>query len=527
MRRRTESLTGLVEVPGRWARSSFLAKVLLLNVAISLMAVSATGVLTYRAARAAMRREAEAYGKSLVASFAKTNTMEWLDTSTGPLNLKLRLTGLVEQDRDRLLAAYALDRYGVVLAAVGEMAPEQGSEATLPASAAVLAVVSEPDSTTVVAPVIYDRLTLGYVGFKFNANVFAGAGRRILGSSFLIIAVSSLLNLALLTVLLRRLFRPLVALARGAQQFALGNYGYRLPEPRVADEIGVAARSFNAMCDAIELHMRFTNKALIERIHRGDTVDEVNEYQLSVVFGDAQSYTTWSQRHKPKEIFASLNRYYTCFGRMTVERFGGIIDKFMGDGVMAHFGLGITEAQDLRLHVRNALRATVYLQLLLRVLSFAIRSIEGGEPLAHRFGIASGRCLVGAIGAKDTMLDYSLIGNVVNLASRLEGKAAPGGLAIDRFTYLDAGEGFLLAEDAGEQIIKGVAKPIRVFLVRGFAEQGETDRMRQFLSEELLEDAYLREAILGPTSDAPARNKVRDFVLRNVVDTPFLPVIRS
>jgi len=521
MRRRTESLSGLVEVPGRWARSSFLAKVLLLNVAISLVAVGTTGVLTYRSARAAMRREAEAYGKSLVASFAKTNTMEWLDASTGPLNLKLRLTGLVEQDRARLLAAYALDRHGLVIASVGDTAPPQGATLAAPATDA-LSVLSDADSTTVVAPVVYDRLTLGWVGFKFSANVFAGAGRRILGSSALIIAVSSVLNLALLTVLLRRLFRPLVALARGAQQFARGNYGYRLPEPRVADEIGVAARSFNAMCDAIELHMRFSNKALIERIHRGDAVDDVNEYQLSVVFGDAQSYTPWSQRHKPKEIFASLNRYYTCFGRITVERFGGIIDKFMGDGVMAHFGLGVTD--DVRLHVRNALRATVYLQLLLRVLSYAIRGIEGGEPLTHRFGIASGRCLVGAIGAKDTMLDYSLIGNVVNLASRLEGKSVPGGLAIDRFTYLDAGEGFLLAEDAGEQMIKGVAKPIRVYLVRGFADPGETERMRQFLSEELLEDAYLREAILGPVSDAPARNKVRDFVLRNVVDTPFLPV---
>jgi len=318
--------------------------------------------------------------------------------------------------------------------------------------------------------------------------------------------------------------RPVVELGLAAQEFGRGNYAHRLQQRVADDEIGVAARSFNSMCDALELHIRFSNAALVERIHGGIPLDEVREPQLSVLFGDAQGYTQWSQRHQPREIFGTLNRYYTCFGRMAVTKFGGIIDKFMGDGVMAHFGLAARDdSSKLREHVRDALRAAIYVQMLLRILNYGIKTLEGGDPLAHRFGIASGRCLVGAIGAKDIMLDYSIIGNVVNLASRLEGKAPAGGLAIDRFTLLDA-EGFVEVKDAGEQRIKGVDMPISIFLVRGFAEAEETERMRHFLCEEVLEDPQLRETLLTGPDGAKALPKLKEFIQRELADDLHLPV---
>ena len=74
----------------------------------------------------------------------------------------------------------------------------------------------------------------------------------------------------------------------------------------------------------------------------------------------------------------------------------------------------------------------------------------------------SGRCLVGAIGAANIMMDFSPIGNVVNLASRIETIAAPGGVSIDRFTRLDVGEGLIDVLDRGSHEFKGFEHLIQV-----------------------------------------------------------------
>jgi class 3 adenylate cyclase len=475
-----------------------LAKLLIVNLFLSVVGIGASGLFTYRVARDALQAEAIASGTKLVVNFAKTNTMEWLDDQAGPLNLKLRLKGLVDTDGARTIAAYVLDRNHRPLAAAGPVTVDDMAELPLPEDGRGVLVTVQPKAITIACEVVYDKIQLGYTVFRFNSSMIAEAGARIIYSSSFIILSFMLVIIVALTLLLRRVLRPVVDLGHAAQEFAKGNYSHRLKPQPAQDAISNAARSFNSMCDALELAMRFTNGALVERIKAGNPIDEVREHQLCVIFGDARGYTPWSRRHTPNEIFATLNRYYTCFGRVIVGRFNGIIDKFIGDGIMAYFGLqGGVAPQDKASQVRDALRACVHMQLLSRVLSHAMQTYEKAEPLTYRLGMATGRCLVGAIGAKDTMLDYSLIGNVVNLASRLEGKAPPGGLVVDRFTVIDAGEGYADVSDLGAQTVKGIDTPIQIFRVNSLSDPNDVEAMRAFLLEDVFEDAVLLEAIFG------------------------------
>ncbi len=512
-----------------WSGLPLLAKILIVVNLLILVAITASGMLSYRVARDALRQEIISSGSRSVAVFAQTNTLDFLDEQQGPLNLELRLDKILQSEtKKRVLSAFALNRKGQVIAAAGDRATlPHLSEATLRASDMVPRVLSQTgERTAISAAVVYDKVLLGYVLFSFDDAPVSEAGARILHQSVAITGTFLLLNFILLFMLLRVVLRPVVQLGAAAEQLTRGNYRHRIATALSDDEIGKAARSFNTLCDTIELHMRFSNAALVDRIRTGGAVDDVREHQLSIVFGDAVGYTRWSHQHSPTDIFGTLTRYYTCMGRLLVSKFQGIIDKFMGDGILAHFGLltNSTPAEGQPIaHVQNALRAVIYAQVVLRVLSQTIRVFEQRDPLVYRFSIASGRCLVGAMGAQEIMLDYSLIGDVVNLAARLEAIAKPGGLVIDRFTFLDSGEGFLDVVDSGSQHIKGVDTPIQVYSVRGLKSRPEIEAMRNYLVEEFFDDAVIESLLCVSRSEQDKRTTLREIIAREIEQNPHLP----
>ncbi len=508
-----------------FSRLTLLAKVMLVVNSVLIVAVTATGLSTYRVARDALREEVFTSGRLAVSDFARSNALEFLDPEKGPIELQLRLGQLIsDEGPSRLVAAYALDR-------AGEVISHSGQSIVLPTreilSLASDEVVHSSDRAIIVAtPVTYDEVVLGHIAFAFDGAMISEAGTTILIQVLVVIVAFILLNLLGLWLVIRGLLKPVEQLGQAAEALAGGDYEHPLPTNLSQDEIGRAARSFENMRDALTVHMRFSNAALVNRIREGRVVDEGDEHQLSVVFGDAVGYTAWSQNLPPRVIFSTLSRYYTCIGRIMVGRCGGIIDKFIGDGVMIHFGLmggdgpaQPTDAVALE-HVRSALRGVIYSQIGLRALAYAIERFENRPSLLYRFGMASGRCLVGPFGARDIMLDYTLIGNVVNLAARLEYLAPPGGLLIDRFTRLDSGEHFLQVEDGGIQRVKGSEIPVQVFHALDFAHAEEHERMRAYLLDELMDDEFIASVILGGNDDPAKIEEIRSFLEREVRKRP-------
>ena len=502
-----------------WKTTAVTASIV--GAAIAIAVWTASGI-----AERALRNEIVGAGKALVLSFGDMNALEFLDKQQGTLNLRLRLQRLIATDTERRLRrAFVLtaERKVFLWAGSDERLPE------LPASIDQVTVVESASGITVASPVRFEKTVLGYVVFEFDkAQVKLAAARMARQAALVIIGAVSVAAL-LLFLLMRRVLAPVVTLGFAASEFARGNHGFRITGELGNDEIGTAARNFNAMCDELAVHMKFTKGALVDRIRRGGVTDAGEEHQLSIVFGDARGYTNWSQQYPANEVLSTLGRYFTCVGKITVERFGGIIDKFIGDGVMAHFGLvqyeGPFEPPDTVVKAaRDALRATIYGQHALRILAHAITTCEDREALVYRFGVASGRCLMGAIGARGVKLDFSVIGNVVNLASRLEGLAVPGGILIDRFTLTDVGTDFADVVDSGEQLVKGIEQPIQTYAVRGFSSAEENERLQQFLLDEFLSESLIADVMLGGRGSKDDAHTVRQFAEQELAGTPTLPV---
>mgnify|MGYP006289938609 CR=1 FL=1 len=134
----------------------------------------------------------------------------------------------------------------------------------------------------------------------------------------------------------------------------------------------------------------------------------------TVLFSDLADFTTISEAMKPPELVSLLNCYLTEMANIILKT-GGIIDKYQGDGIMAEFGIPLPQAD----HADRAVMAGLEMQRRLTELrrTWAKQSIP---PLRCRVGINTGEMVVGNMGSAD-VLDYTVIGDNVNLASRLEG----------------------------------------------------------------------------------------------------------
>jgi adenylate cyclase len=172
-----------------------------------------------------------------------------------------------------------------------------------------------------------------------------------------------------------------------------------------------------------------------------------------VLFADIRGFTTMSSHMPPEEVVRFLNAF---FGEAVdaVERNGGVVDKFIGDCVMAMWG-AIDQRED---GARKSIGAALELVERARKITVA------GAPLEMGVGINTGPAVVGAIGAK-SRLDYTAIGATVNLAARLCGIAQTGQVLVSSDTLLRAGPGVI--NEANEAVIlKGIDVPIVPYSVR-------------------------------------------------------------
>jgi len=142
---------------------------------------------------------------------------------------------------------------------------------------------------------------------------------------------------------------------------------------------------------------------------------------VAVLFSDLSGFTTYSEERPPELVIRDLNRYLAEIEPI-IMAYRGHIDKYMGDGTMVEFGAPL-DSEAYRL------------QAVLAAIKMQERVAAGDYPWTMRIGIASGLAITGMIGSRRQT--YTAIGDVVNLASRLEKLASPGRILIDRYTYED------------------------------------------------------------------------------------------
>ena len=180
------------------------------------------------------------------------------------------------------------------------------------------------------------------------------------------------------------------------------------------------------------------------------------EREVSVLFADLEGFTSFSEHHEPTEVTAMLNTYFTEAIPPLVERFGGRIDRIIGDAVMVVFD----SRADAQGHARRAAGAALALQ----DATGAVAAAHPGWP-RFRVGVNSGRAAVGLVGTGGGRT-YTVIGDTVNVAARLEGRAPVGGVVIGAATRELLGD-TAVTEPIGAQHVKGRERGVEAYVLRG------------------------------------------------------------
>jgi adenylate cyclase len=267
-------------------------------------------------------------------------------------------------------------------------------------------------------------------------------------------------------VLISRLvMEPIDYLRNAAQAVAKGDLDVRIPLDRV-DEFGLLIGEFNRMIGELRekdrlrrtfgLHVgRRAAEHILARDPGLDGVEEV----ITVMFVDIRSFTTMSAAVGPRETVKVLNRFLGTMVQVVEARHGGMVNKFLGDGFLALFGVGGT----LTAHADAALAAGRDMLRSLGQLNQDFE-IEGKWPLAIGVGIHTGPAIVGSVGSPER-LEYTVIGSTVNFASRIEHLTKQLGtpLLLSESTRTELRSSGLHFSEFPPQQVRGLDEPVRVF----------------------------------------------------------------
>ena len=240
------------------------------------------------------------------------------------------------------------------------------------------------------------------------------------------IAISSaifvtLVSIVFINLIARKMAKQIQMLSDGARAVSSGNLNVVI-SVNSKDELGQLAAEFNNMIQHLreKLQMqKFVSKLTVQMIKDtvgtdGKTFSAANQ-KLTVLFSDVRNFSSIAEQLKPEEIVKLINVYFDLQTRI-IESHKGIVDKFMGDQIMAIFqGKAMAD---------NALRAAVEIQRQIRLINHE-RDIKGKAILEVGIGINNGSAVLGNMGSVDRM-DYTVIGDVVNVAARLCSQATPG-----------------------------------------------------------------------------------------------------
>lgn len=189
-----------------------------------------------------------------------------------------------------------------------------------------------------------------------------------------------------------------------------------------------------------------------ENVRLGGQLQEV-----TVLFADLEGFTAVSEHTDPERLLELLNQYHALLAEH-IQREGGLIDKFLGDGLMALFNTPLPQED----HPLHAVRAAVNIQ---RALADFHAKLEPPFRLPVNFGVSTGIAVVGNVGTADLM-DFTAIGDTVNLASRLQGLCEHGQILISDAVYAQVAPA-ISGELFGTRIVKGREEPVVIYTVLG------------------------------------------------------------
>jgi adenylate cyclase len=318
-----------------------------------------------------------------------------------------------------------------------------------------------------IRPVTFQNVTAGYALVTFSQSGLTQSKRRavqaIIGATLLIIALSIAMSFAMG----RRITQPIDKLVDASRVIGSGEYTFRFKEQR-KDELGLLMEAFNEMAEGM-LEKSQVKSALSRYVSPGvarqilSNLDDVGlsgkRIEGSVLFADISGFTSISEKTKAEELVNMLNCYFSLITSACVMN-QGIVDKYMGDGVMLVFGAPEADKD----HAFHAISCALLIQKLITYEN-SQREAIGLFPVQFRIGINTGSMLAGNMGSHERM-EYTVVGDTVNLASRLCGITNSGQIVISREMYArNDVTGRVLAGEYQSIRLRGISQPVSTYLV--------------------------------------------------------------
>lgn len=286
-------------------------------------------------------------------------------------------------------------------------------------------------------PILFQGVEVGWVEAFIDPAPMQGLLRNTIGAGVLTALLVSLIGLVLAILISKRLARPLERLAQATRAHSLPSPG----REHHKDELGELTLAFQRMTTDL-LRKDQVEGALRRYVSDGvaqDVLNNLDRVELggrpvegSVLFADIKGYTSLAEGLDPTELGRTLNEF---FGPMasTIAAHDGVVDKYIGDGMMAVFGVTTPDPD----HRVKALRTGLALLDTVRAVNDD-REARGQPRVEFRMGLHAGQMLAGNVGAPERM-QFTVVGDAVNLAARLTEAADADSLVVAE-GFLETGE---------------------------------------------------------------------------------------
>jgi adenylate cyclase len=252
------------------------------------------------------------------------------------------------------------------------------------------------------------------------------------------------------------------ALAAGADDFITKPYSSVLLMTRARALLKIKHLT-DTLNQRTALLRRVLNRYVVEEVADAILLDPERRLQLggetrmvTVLFADIRGFTPFTEKHTAAQVVEVLNRVFSALTRV-VFKHEGTFDKYLGDAIMAFYGAPLAQAD----HPLRAVQTALEMQGVFQTLLSADPLLAG---LGLGIGLHSGEATVGNVGS-DQVMDYTVIGDVVNVAKRLTEEAPPGVTLLSDATYALVQE-IVEAEALGPRPIRGRVEPVTVFALR-------------------------------------------------------------
>ena len=306
-------------------------------------------------------------------------------------------------------------------------------------------------------PILFNKKELGEVhvgvSIDFIEKLIHKAQLTIIGITFFIIIFGS----GVAVFLGFHFSRPISNLVQATKEIGLGNYQHKIILAR-NDELGNLSTAFNRMGEELWKNSlmqksfgKYIGAEVLEMIMANPESVWLKGHrsEATIVFVDIRGFSSYSEVKEPEEIVEKLNQYFEITTQV-IQDYGGYVDKFIGDAVLGVFGVPVY-------HENHVLSAASDMQ------KAFLKKHENGNDLLQSVGIGinSGVVVSGNIGSQNRM-EYTVIGDSVNLAAHLYRLANPGEIVISKSVYVHLKE-ILEVEPLPPQHIKGQSEPVETF----------------------------------------------------------------